>query len=104
MRAAPLCGDASGPGVLRPTSAERRKNHSTRSVERAMRSESAMANENHQSSEIEAKGNWTVWRIDDNGNTFVVREHVTREEAERLVTEFTARGHKQMYWAEAELT
>jgi len=43
---------------------------------------------------------WTVWRIDDNGNTFVVQEHLTREEAERLVAEFTARGHKQSYWVE----
>lgn len=45
---------------------------------------------------------WVVWRIDDNGNTFVVREHVGRAEADRLVAEFTARGHKQMYWAERE--
>ena len=45
---------------------------------------------------------WVVWRIDDNGNTFVVREHLTREEAERLVEELTARGHKQMYCAEQE--
>ena len=43
---------------------------------------------------------WVVWRIDDNGNTFVVRERLTQEEAERVVAEFTARGHKQMYWAE----
>jgi hypothetical protein len=43
---------------------------------------------------------WTVWRIDDNGNTFVVREHLSREEADRLVAEYTARGHKQTYWAE----
>jgi UDP-N-acetyl-2-amino-2-deoxyglucuronate dehydrogenase len=43
---------------------------------------------------------WAVWRIDDNGNTFVVRERLTREEAEQTVEEFTARGHKQMYWAE----
>ena len=45
---------------------------------------------------------WAVWRIDDNGNTFVVREHLLREVAERLVAEFTARGHKQMYWIERE--
>jgi UDP-N-acetyl-2-amino-2-deoxyglucuronate dehydrogenase len=43
---------------------------------------------------------WTVYRIDDNGNTFVVRERLTRDEAKRLVVEFEARGHKQMYWAE----
>jgi hypothetical protein len=47
---------------------------------------------------------WAVWRIDDNGNTFVVREHLDRAAAERLVVAFTARGHKQMYWAEQETT
>jgi UDP-N-acetyl-2-amino-2-deoxyglucuronate dehydrogenase len=47
-------------------------------------------------------GLWTVYRIDDNGNTFVVREHLSREEADRVVAEFEARGHKQMYWAERE--
>lgn len=45
---------------------------------------------------------WTVWRIDDNANVFVVREHLTKEEADRVVAEFTARGHKQTYWAERE--
>jgi len=45
---------------------------------------------------------WVVWRIDDNGNTFVVREHLSKDDAERLVEEFAARGHKQMYWAEKE--
>jgi hypothetical protein len=45
---------------------------------------------------------WAVWRVDDNGNAFLVREHLDRAEAERLVAEFTARGHKQMYWAERE--
>ncbi len=47
---------------------------------------------------------WEVWRIDDNGNSFVVRGHLTREEADRVVEEFTARGRKQMYWAEREKT
>jgi hypothetical protein len=47
---------------------------------------------------------WAVWRIDDNGSTFVVRENLDRAEAERLVVEFTARGHKQVYWAEQETT
>ena len=45
---------------------------------------------------------WAVWRIDDNANTFVVRGGLDRAEAERLVVEFTARGHKQMYWVERE--
>jgi UDP-N-acetyl-2-amino-2-deoxyglucuronate dehydrogenase len=42
---------------------------------------------------------WTVWRIDDNANVFVVREHLTKDDADRLVAEFTARGHKQTYRA-----
>ncbi len=45
---------------------------------------------------------WAVYRTDDAGNSFLVREHLTREEAERVVAEFTARGHKQYYWAERE--
>ncbi len=46
-----------------------------------------------------AEEKWSVWRTDDTGNTFVVRENLTRADAERLVTEFEARGHKQTYWA-----
>ena len=45
---------------------------------------------------------WAVYRIDDNGNQFVVRRHLNHDEARRLVEEFEARGHKQMYWAEQE--
>jgi hypothetical protein len=45
---------------------------------------------------------WTVWRIDDNGNVFVVRRCLSKQEADRLVDLFTARGHKQTYWAEQE--
>jgi len=45
---------------------------------------------------------WTVWRTDDNGNTFMVQEKLTQAEAERLAAEFEARGHKQLYWAERE--
>jgi hypothetical protein len=43
---------------------------------------------------------WSVHRIDDNGNTFLVWDHLARDEAERLVAEFTARGYKPMYWLE----
>ena len=53
--------------------------------------------------EAEARAElWSVWRIDDNANVFVVREHLTREVADRVVAEFTTRGHKQTYWAERE--
>jgi hypothetical protein len=50
------------------------------------------------------EGTWAVHRQDDNGNTFVVRTGLCREEAERLAAEFTARGHKQLYWIEPERT
>jgi len=45
---------------------------------------------------------WSVWRTDDTGNTFRVRENLTHEEALRLVAEFEARGHKQTYYAERQ--
>jgi len=45
---------------------------------------------------------WTVWRMDETGNRFVVKNRLTREAAERLVEEFTARGHKQTYWSERQ--
>jgi hypothetical protein len=41
---------------------------------------------------------WAVHRQDDNGNQFVVQTGLSREEAERLVAEFEAKRHKQMYW------
>lgn len=46
------------------------------------------------------QGLWIVYRQDDNGNDFVVQDNVSREEAERLVAEFEARGHKQLYTAQ----
>jgi hypothetical protein len=47
-------------------------------------------------------GNWTVYRIDDNGNEFVVESHIDEDAANRIVTEFEARGHKQTYWAQRD--
>jgi hypothetical protein len=43
---------------------------------------------------------WCVKRLDDNGNVFVLRDRLTRDEAERLMAEYQARGHKQSYWVE----
>ncbi|WP_177410182.1 hypothetical protein [Pseudomonas sp. LFM046] len=43
---------------------------------------------------------WCVKRLDDNGNVFVLRAGLSRDEAERLVAEYQARGHKQSYWVE----
>ena len=45
---------------------------------------------------------WSVWRTDDTGNTFLVRDNLTHDEALRLIAEFEARGHKQTYFAEKQ--
>jgi hypothetical protein len=59
-------------------------------------------NDPETASDASSEGTWAVHRQDDNGNRFVVREHLSYAEALRLVAEFEARGHKQMYWAEPE--
>jgi hypothetical protein len=51
--------------------------------------------------EREKAGSWAVHRQDDNGNRFVVRAGLDREEAIRLASELETRGHKQLYWVEA---
>jgi hypothetical protein len=51
--------------------------------------------------ERETTGSWAVHRQDDNGNRFLVRAGLDREEALRLASELEARGHKQLYWVEA---
>jgi hypothetical protein len=47
-------------------------------------------------------GTWAVHRQDDNGNRFVVRAGLGREEAIRLAAELESRGHKQLYWVAEE--
>jgi hypothetical protein len=39
-----------------------------------------------------------LWRQDDHGNTFLIREYEQREAAERARDELDARGHHQHYW------
>jgi hypothetical protein len=39
-----------------------------------------------------------VWRLDDNGNEFLVDAFDDRESAGKKVAELAAGGHKQMYW------
>ena len=43
---------------------------------------------------------WRVLRQDDNGNQDVVEIVESKERAKEIVTEFEARGHKQLYWYE----
>ena len=38
--------------------------------------------------------------MDDNGNRFVLAECTSEDEARRIADEFSARGHKQVYWVE----
>lgn len=45
---------------------------------------------------------WCLLRLDDNGNRFVMRSGLSREQAEALARDYQARGHKQTYWAEPE--
>lgn len=45
---------------------------------------------------------WSVWRTDDNGNTFLMCDELTEEAAKRIVAEFEARGHKQLYFIEKQ--
>ncbi len=44
---------------------------------------------------------WALWRLDDNGNRFVVAVFANRDEAEATARAFEAHGHKQSYWVEA---
>ncbi len=59
-----------------------------------------MADQESKSNDQNTTGQWAVWRVDDNGNVFLVRDNLPRTEAQCLVDEFTARGHKQTYWCE----
>jgi len=60
-------------------------------------------NDSNPAANTPSEGKWAVHRQDDNGNRFVVLEHLSHAGAVRLVAHFEARGHKQMYWAEPEL-
>ena len=48
--------------------------------------------------ESQGGADFSVWRLDDNNNEFLVREGMTGEEAMRLVREYEEKGHKQAYW------
>jgi hypothetical protein len=44
---------------------------------------------------------WVVWRMGQGGTHFVVRDWLSREDAERLVETCTASHPDQTYWAES---
>lgn len=53
-------------------------------------------------SESRKEGGFSVWRLDDNNNAFLVRDRLTEEEALALVREYEGRGHRQAYWVKNE--
>lgn len=42
---------------------------------------------------------WAVFRLDFNGNEFLVEQDLTEERAHELVLEFESHKHHQHYWA-----
>jgi hypothetical protein len=46
---------------------------------------------------------YSVWRQDDNGNVYLVKDRLSEIDALRLVREFEEKGHKQTYWAKENL-
>lgn len=40
---------------------------------------------------------WAVWRHGDDGNSFIVKENLTDQEADQLIVELESRMHKQTY-------
>ena len=53
-------------------------------------------------SEGRKEGGFSVWRLDDNNNEFLVRGGLTEEEALALVREYEGKGLRQAYWVERE--
>lgn len=50
----------------------------------------------------DTRDRWTVYRQDDNGNRFMMKDNLSKEDADQMVAMFEARGHKQLYWAEQQ--
>ena len=46
---------------------------------------------------------WSVWRQDDNGNVFLVKDRLTESDALRMVRDYEGKGHKQTFWAKENL-
>jgi len=52
----------------------------------------------NQNAASRGKADFSVWRLDDNNNEFLVRDGLTEDEALALVREYEAKGHRQAYW------
>jgi hypothetical protein len=46
---------------------------------------------------------YSVWRRDDNGNIFLVKDGLNKSDALGIVREFEENGHKQSYWVKDHL-
>jgi len=54
-------------------------------------------------SEGRKEGVFSVWRLDDNNNEFLIRDGLTEDEALALVREYEGRGGiGRVYWVERE--
>ena len=45
---------------------------------------------------------WLLYRIDDNGNEVAMRRFTNRADAEAVMRDYEARGHKQAYLVREE--
>ncbi|KRA17996.1 hypothetical protein ASD69_10265 [Lysobacter sp. Root604] len=43
-------------------------------------------------------GRWLLYRLDDNGNEFLIERYQQPEVAERIRAQYEAKGHKQLYF------
>jgi len=56
----------------------------------------------NQNAASRGEADFSVWRLDDNNNEFLVRSGLTEEDALALVREYEAKGHRQAYWVKWE--
>ena len=47
---------------------------------------------------LDSNSLWEVWRQGDDGNPFLVKDGLSRQEADKLVATYEGRKHKQTYW------
>lgn len=45
---------------------------------------------------------WAVYRLEYNGNEFVVEEGLSKTAADQLAEEYIAKGHHQHYWVDKQ--
>lgn len=50
----------------------------------------------------EIKATYSVWRQDDNGNSYRIESGLSKKDAERLCQEMESKAHKQVYWIEPD--